>query len=336
MICKFTVEKQIDGTYLHTCARCGRNMRSVAARVVRRCADNTDFGETLPKSVLSAAPVAKPCAMLGDATGEIVNCVTCSNGTRVKLFNCALHGKATVGKPIVDVACCETCSDFTRQLFDKCFVISLSRRTDRLERFFQSVSSAAWPFPKPELWPATDGKICSPPKWFKAGGGAWGCYRSHLRLIEHCLTEGINSVLVFEDDAMPVHNVAKSWPSYVRSLPRDWEQIYLGGQHLRSRSHAPRKINDFWSKPWNVNRTHAFAMRGEGLLKIYRNLADTSNWKAKEHVDHRLGRMHSDTGSSSAGLIVYNCTQWLFGQAEGRSDINGRAEEYRQWALQGV
>ncbi|MGB7323991.1 MAG: hypothetical protein WBD31_03910, partial [Rubripirellula sp.] len=43
---------------------------------------------------------------------------------------------------------------------------------------------AGWPFPEPERFAAIDGRrVATPPQW-RAGNGAWGCYRSHLLILE--------------------------------------------------------------------------------------------------------------------------------------------------------
>ena len=55
---------------------------------------------------------------------------------------------------------------------------------------------ADWPYRAVSHFPATDGKLCPPPAWWTESAGAWGCLRSHHRIIEECLNSGIESVLI--------------------------------------------------------------------------------------------------------------------------------------------
>ena len=86
------------------------------------------------------------------------------------------------------------------KLVERCFLMNLDRRGDRLRDWMKQLPQP-WPFPQPERFAAVDGRhIATPPQW-RAGNGAWGCYRSHCLILEKCLLEGIDSYVVFEDDA---------------------------------------------------------------------------------------------------------------------------------------
>jgi len=45
------------------------------------------------------------CAHLGDPTGETRECESCNGRTRIKLFECAVHGSCTIGKDVGEVVC---------------------------------------------------------------------------------------------------------------------------------------------------------------------------------------------------------------------------------------
>jgi GR25 family glycosyltransferase involved in LPS biosynthesis len=148
-----------------------------------------------------------------------------------------------------------------------------------------------WPFPDVERFAAIDGRRLSTPEQWRAGNGAWGCYRSHLLILEKCLLEGIDSYVVFEDDAGFVADFVEHLEAYVRELPEDWGLAYLGGQHLYAAKHPPKKISDRVYRPYNVNRTHAFMVRGRATMKaLYRHL-NWNDWHLKHHIDHHLGRL---------------------------------------------
>jgi hypothetical protein len=204
--------------------------------------------------------------------------------------------------------------------FDRVCVISLARRPDRLEAF-----RARCPIGGVEVVEAVDGKVAKHPAWWKQGGGAWGCYRSHLKIIEESLHRGHERVLIFEDDATFCDDFVAKTDAFIESLPEGWKQAYLGGQHLKPPVPVPGVEGVVAVK--NVNRTHAYAINGrEGLLALYRHLFDTSDWRPRHHIDHHYGRLHA---SAKSGF--YAPSQWLCGQAGGRSDVSWKDLDDRWW-----
>lgn len=208
--------------------------------------------------------------------------------------------------------------------FDRVCVISLARREDRLNRFFASVPKA-WPFCKIEAIRAVDGKVCRPPTWWKQGGGAWGCYRSHVGIIEDAINRGLKRVLIFEDDATFREDFAERAIAYFEALPSGWTQAYLGGQHLKVPIAIPG--NAAVLKCQDVNRTHAYAVQnGDGLLSLYKWLNGATEWVDRCHIDHHYGRMHRKSESG-----YYAPAEWLCGQADGLSDISFKTVDTRWW-----
>ncbi len=204
-----------------------------------------------------------------------------------------------------------------KNFFERVYCINLDRRPDRWKQFIEGLP-ADWPFKQPERWPAVDGKKCPPPPWWSQGGGAWGCYRSHLQIIEKCLNEGVESVLILEDDAICCEGFRDKVQRFLEALPSDWGMLYLGGQHLFVRDHPPKAVNEHVFRPYNVNRTHAYALRGEVMRAVYRHLC-RNHWKSKHHIDHHYGTMHMEQK-----WPIYCPGEWLVGQREGASNIAGR------------
>lgn len=198
----------------------------------------------------------------------------------------------------------------------KTFVLNLDRRPDRLEAFRKTSPIYA------ERFEAVDGKICKPPHWWRATEGAWGCYRSHLAMIERA--QGLESVLIFEDDCIFCDGFTARLAEFQNELPSDWEQFYLGGQHFKIDEGKPEKISEHVYRPYNIHRTHAYALRGKGLSLTYEWLLGR-RWPAGWHVDHHLGRL-----AMSRMLNVYCPDRWLCGQAESDSDILD-AERRANW-----
>ena len=208
-------------------------------------------------------------------------------------------------------------------MFDRCVVISLARRPDRLAGFRSRVP-ADWPFAPIETVLGVDGRHVKPPAWWKQGAGAWGCYRSHARILEDALNQGHKRILIFEDDATFCPDFSRLAREYLEALPDGWLQAYLGGQHLR----RPREVEH---RPavlaaGNVNRTHAYAAQGEGIKTLYRWINATDQWVNRNHIDHHYGRLHKN---AEAGY--YAPANWLCGQAEGTSDIAWKKTPDRWW-----
>lgn len=59
-----------------------------------------------------APPPPGPCRHLGEPTGELVECPTCSGSVRLKLRACAVFGKCTEGRAVDGVACCVGCPEY--------------------------------------------------------------------------------------------------------------------------------------------------------------------------------------------------------------------------------
>ena len=206
-------------------------------------------------------------------------------------------------------------------MFAKSFVINLPFKTDRLATFLKRSPLSIGPV---DVWPAVHGDSIIHPDWWLSGRGAWGCYRSHLQILEHCYQQNVESYVVFEDDAIFRPNFDEQLQSFVAELPDDWEMSYLGGQLLHEGAHPPKLITEHVYIPYNVNRTHCFAVHRRGYEKVYKHL--NSVFVEREHIDHHLGRLH-ETGL----LKIYCPGKWLVGQDGGPSNISGNNNAATFW-----
>jgi len=215
-----------------------------------------------------------------------------------------------------------------RNTFERIYVINLERRVDRWNTFKKQIPRN-WPFQALERVAAIDGKKVPSPDWWTTGNPAWGCYRTHLRLLETCMNSGVNSVLLLEDDAKFVPDFTSEVKKFIQHLPDNWGMLYLGGQHLHFTQHPPLKVNDEVFVPYNVNRTHAMALRGNTIKYVYKFLHEFQNFKKGDHIDHWLGRLHQKRNPKHP---IYCPGRWLVGQAPGPSDIGGGVSPDRTWA----
>lgn len=206
-------------------------------------------------------------------------------------------------------------------MFSQVFVVNLPFKTDRLASFTKSYPSC---LPSFQIWPAVHGDSIRHPNWWSSGAGAWGCYRSHLQILEHCYQYKIESYCVFEDDAIFKSDFESLFGAFMKELPEDWQQIYLGGQLLHEAQHPPKRVSDSVYIPYNVNRTHCFAVHQRGYELLYRHLFDKIH--PGEHIDHHTGRLHE------SGLIKVYCPgKWLVGQDGGPSNISGNNNAATFW-----
>jgi len=210
------------------------------------------------------------------------------------------------------------------RIFERVVCVNLKRRGDRWADFLNHLP-ADWPFANVKRYEAIDSKCVKPPGWWTSGAPAWGCYSSHLRIIEDCLNRGIKSVLLMEDDAICCEDFRAQVLDFLAHVPANWQMIYLGGQNLRVDRHPPKKINDWVYQPWNVNRTHAFAIQGDMLRIVYKHLL-RRDWLKGNHIDHHLGRLHQRREHR-----IYIPGKWLIGQAESYSNIKGKKKPTLFW-----
>jgi GR25 family glycosyltransferase involved in LPS biosynthesis len=142
----------------------------------------------------------------------------------------------------------------------KIYVINLDKRPDRL-------SSLNIPL-KWERFVATDGDIFINNKPKERG---WrGCYDSHVRLMEQITNSEDGLYLIFEDDVELCDNFNDRLLTLLKSLPEDWELLFLGG-HNRG---VKIKYNEFLNLANDVVCMHAFLFKhniSEKLLNKFKS-----------------------------------------------------------------
>jgi len=218
-------------------------------------------------------------------------------------------------------------------MFDRVVVLNLDRRPDRLTAFRSRVPTD-WPFCSVERVPAFDGSAIPRseiPAWYAPDNkeryrGAWGCFQSHLGVWQKALADGLDSVLVFEDDAVFSPDFSARAITFAEHVPSDWDQIYFGGQHLQTDKTPPVRVNEHVVRGRNVNRTHAYAVRRPMMEFLIGRLGGA--WPNQTPVnyynfDFQLGLTHLRDGRRA-----YCPTQWLCGQAAGASDVSENVRFY--------
>lgn len=217
-----------------------------------------------------------------------------------------------------------SCDQDLKEIFDRIVCINLDRRPDRWADFRERLAAIDWPFREVERYRAIDGDRVTSPQWIDCGYGAWGCLRSHIRILEDALMDGVSSLFILEDDATFLDDFAVRARQFFRIVPQDWDGLLLGGQHLV----RPEYVCDGVVRVLQGNRTHAHAYYGEYIRATYRHLCDfvEHSETPQFHVDHRLGTLHL-----RGDFDIYAPNPWLIGQAGGCSDISGNKEDGRHW-----
>jgi hypothetical protein len=211
-----------------------------------------------------------------------------------------------------------------QQYFYRTFVISLAQRAERRERLRRNLKECNLDI-ELEWFDAIDGsKNPSPPGW-ASGAGGWGCLLSHLAVLRHTVARGFRSVLILEDDVCFSPHTTEWLPVFMRAVPSDWHQIYLGGQHLL----PPKPTgNPMVQVPENINRTHAYAVTNAGAVRLLQFLSKLELYTIDPgwHVDHGLGHGHF-----TKRWRTYCPPWWFCGQDECISDVSAGLRLSRRW-----
>lgn len=204
--------------------------------------------------------------------------------------------------------------------FERIAVISLDKHGARRKRCLEGLSrgysqSAA-------IHTAVVCAQSQVPKIWIAGAPAYGCYQSHLQVIESALKDGVKTLLVVEDDAIFQNDGGRLAEEFMEALPRDWEQVYLGGQHRWAPEQGQHPAI-YHAK--SVHRTHCYGLSRRGMRRVRQWLLDWGRYVAETrvagkkfggHIDHWL-----ECGHRSGAWRVYAPTFWLCGQGDSESGI---------------
>lgn len=232
-----------------------------------------------------------------------------------------------------------------RDHFGKAYVINLDIRPDRWEQFQKRAADVG--ISGFERYRAIEGDKCPHPAWWRAGNGAWGCLMTHLRIVQDAMMDGLESYVVFEDDAIFKPDFATRLKRALALLEEKeipWEQLYLGGQHLWKESYPPIPFAKDLVRCVNVNRTHAFAVHQRFMEKFSQHILHAPDYLESHvpekrdaagnvirkeffrHIDHQLGALHQRRQN-----LILAMNPWVCGQAADSSNINGRHNPEQWW-----
>ena len=155
----------------------------------------------------------------------------------------------------------------------------------------------------------------------RAPGGA-GSHNS--KFFKTPKRDGLDSVLILEDDAT-FHPRSREWLSAVmRDLPKDWGQLFLGGQYMANPAATESPLI---LKGDGIARTHAHAVHHSLYEQLIATIANDAEYQANPgwQIDHQFGWHHQQEH-----WTAYAPAWWLAGQEEGVTDI-AKGELPRRW-----
>src|SRR5437016_1620214 len=113
------------------------------------------------------------------------------------------------------------------EYFDRVEIIHLPERTDRLEALRNELARVGLDIDSPKV------AIPDAPRPETANGfpsrGVYGNFLSHLDIIQRAYEDGLDSVLVLEDDALFSHSFNRYQTTIARNLGMyEWDELFLG------------------------------------------------------------------------------------------------------------
>lgn len=205
-------------------------------------------------------------------------------------------------------------------------VINLKRRPDRLRQVRAALSKCHWPFKRPEAFAAIDGLSASLPPGWTHGHGAWGAMLSHRAILEAADKDGVNRLLVLEDDVCFAEDFRSRVELFLAAVPEDWDQLMIGGQHM-SQGGKPTLVRPGVYRCVDCERMHCYAIRGRFMQKFLRRLHGGGKFNGLTHCDCILGR----DPEMQRRHKVYAPELFLAGQERSQSDINHSYQPRKFW-----
>ncbi len=213
------------------------------------------------------------------------------------------------------------------EFFEKIYVLNLSRRPDRRKRLNAHLDELGVLHVGQITWiEAVDGDTCPAPAYFRGGNHAWGCLQTHSRVVQDAALQGVESCLILEDDVIFHERSASILKRFLPAIPAGWEQVYLGGQHLKE----PQELyagSPIW-RGSNVNRLHAYGLHKRIYKRFLQHIHQAPDYieRGSWHLDHQIGLVHE-----SGRWQVYCPAWWIAGQSAGESNISRKVNAELWW-----
>lgn len=130
--------------------------------------------------------------------------------------------------------------------FDRVECISLAARADRRCDLEQHLHEIAWPFRPVEFVVATPGRELTPPRYWTRRRATWANLQSHLDCVRRAYADGLENVLILEDDVLFMPGFRERVAKFCQRVPA-WDCLMLGGTPGRG----------YWKRP-----------EGDGIFRV--------------------------------------------------------------------
>jgi len=97
---------------------------------------------------------------------------------------------------------------------------------------------------------------------WKKGPSTWGCLCSHRLVLEQAIDDGVDSLLILEDDVCFDEYFREGVEAFLSQVPEDWDGLMFGGQHVIE---AASPLSEGGSFASYGLRTHAL-LRSSGQI----------------------------------------------------------------------
>ncbi len=168
--------------------------------------------------------------------------------------------------------------------FARVAVINLAKRTDRKERLTTHLHEIGWPFKEPQWIVATPGSEMTPPPDWPSTRNIWAGNQTHRQIIEDAFNDGLENVLIFEDDAVFLPGFDKRMAFFLRHVPDDWGMLMIGGS--RTRGYQQRQIIGDLHHVRGLNGIECYAIHRRFMPAAIELLKTT-----RRHSDEALHRV---------------------------------------------
>lgn len=153
--------------------------------------------------------------------------------------------------------------------------VNLDRRPERWQRMKARLAEHG--IRRVQRFSALDGESMDIPAHWRHTPGAYGCLRSHLRVVEEARAALMPSVLIFEDDAVFDPDMREKFAAYVKQLPHNWDMLYFGALHKEELIPVSENV----ARLTRSNSTYAYALR-DTIFDAFMEL----NAKAEDVLDN--------------------------------------------------
>ncbi len=133
--------------------------------------------------------------------------------------------------------------------------INLDRRPERWQHMQRKFDQHG--IHSVQRFPALDGNNMKLPANWLHTPGAYGCLRSHLKVVREARRLGVSSVLIFEDDVVFDHQLEKKFGAWIQQLPSDWDMLFFGALHRDE----PIKVAANIARITKAYSTYAYVLR---------------------------------------------------------------------------